>query len=50
MNRVIVMFTDKTSPVCPDCNYAIEKDKRENNRGLKLGMIQELFTGRTRLV
>jgi type I restriction enzyme R subunit len=49
-DRVISLFTHPQRPDCLGYRYLGDWSKREKNRALKQGMMQELLTGRTRLL
>ena len=49
-NRVTSLFCDPARPNYLGYRYLGEWAKRDKTRALKQGMMQELLTGRTRLV
>ena len=49
-NRVIALFTDRARPDCLGYDYLGDWHKREKTRAPKQAMMQELLTGRIRLV
>ena len=49
-NRVIVLFSDKARPDCLGYRFRRGWHKPEKARALKQTMMQELLTGRTRLL
>lgn len=49
-NRLIALFSDPARPVHLGYRYFDECNKRENNRGIEPALIQELATGRPRLL